>query len=45
MSIGEFATGEAALRDAIVIGTAGKLTPLISHRVTARGVETFGVKA
>ena len=39
------ATGEAALREAIVIGTAGKLTPLISHRVTARGVETFGVKA
>jgi pyrimidine-nucleoside phosphorylase len=36
------ATGEAALREAIVIGREGRLTPLISHRVTARGVQTFG---
>jgi pyrimidine-nucleoside phosphorylase len=38
------ATGEAALREAIVIGSAGRLTPLITHRVTARGVETLGAK-
>lgn len=36
------ATGEAALREAIVIGREGRLTPLISHRVSARGVQTFG---
>jgi pyrimidine-nucleoside phosphorylase len=28
-----------ALADAIVIGEEGKLTPLITHRVTSRGVE------
>ncbi len=38
------ATGEAALREAIVIGTSGRLTPLISHRITSRGVETLGAK-
>jgi hypothetical protein len=27
------------LREAIVIGEDGSLTPLISHRVTAAGVE------
>ena len=30
--------GLAALREAIVIGDEGKLTPLITHRVTAAGV-------
>jgi pyrimidine-nucleoside phosphorylase len=39
------ATGEAALAEAIVIGNAGRLTPLISHRVTARGVEILGETA
>jgi pyrimidine-nucleoside phosphorylase len=33
------ALGEAALREAIVIGETGTLTPLISHRITGRGVE------
>ena len=33
------ASGLAALGEAIVIGDAGKLTPLISHRITSRGVE------
>jgi pyrimidine-nucleoside phosphorylase len=32
-------TGLQALREAIVVGEAGHLTPLISHRVTAAGVE------
>jgi pyrimidine-nucleoside phosphorylase len=32
-------TGLQALREAIVIGDDGLLTPLISHRVTAAGVE------
>jgi thymidine phosphorylase len=32
------ATGLEALREAIVIGDEGRLTPLISHRVTADGV-------
>jgi pyrimidine-nucleoside phosphorylase len=31
-------TGLQALRDAIVIGDKGRLTPLITHRVTAAGV-------
>ena len=30
--------GLAALREAIVIGERGKLSPLITHRVTAAGV-------
>jgi pyrimidine-nucleoside phosphorylase len=34
------AGGLAALGEAIVIGGEGRLTPLISHRVTSRGVET-----
>ncbi len=33
------AAGQAALREAIVIGESGTLTPLISHRVSSRGVE------
>ena len=33
------ASGLAALGEAIVIGDAGKLAPLISHRITSRGVE------
>jgi pyrimidine-nucleoside phosphorylase len=33
------ATGEAALREAIAIGESGRLAPLVTHRVTARGVE------
>ncbi|HEU4523378.1 MAG TPA: thymidine phosphorylase [Gemmatimonadales bacterium] len=32
--------GLAALDEAIVVGDEGRLTPLISHRVTTRGVET-----
>ncbi|HEY7614697.1 MAG TPA: thymidine phosphorylase [Gemmatimonadales bacterium] len=35
------AGGLAALGEAIVIGGEGRLTPLISHRVTSRGVETM----
>jgi len=35
------ATGEAALREAIAIRSTGRLTPLITHRITARGVETL----
>ncbi len=31
--------GLAALSEAITIGDQGRLTPLISHRITARGVE------
>ena len=34
-------TGMAALEVAITIGDSGRLTPLISHRVTAAGVETL----
>ena len=33
------AGGLAALGEAIVIGDDGRLTPLITHRLTARGVE------
>jgi pyrimidine-nucleoside phosphorylase len=33
------AIGIAALREAVTIGSAGRLTPLISHRITSRGVE------
>ncbi|HEY8258700.1 MAG TPA: thymidine phosphorylase [Gemmatimonadales bacterium] len=39
------ATGEAALREAIVIGNTGKLTPLITHRVDSRGVQVLGERA
>jgi pyrimidine-nucleoside phosphorylase len=38
---GSVAGGLAALGDAIVIGDEGRPTPLISHRVTSRGVETM----
>jgi hypothetical protein len=31
--------GREALRDAVVIGEVGSLTPLITHRVTAAGIE------
>ena len=34
-------TGLRALQEAIVIGDAGVLTPLITHRVTVSGVETM----
>jgi pyrimidine-nucleoside phosphorylase len=33
------ALGTAALGEAITIGESGRLTPLISHRITGRGVE------
>jgi pyrimidine-nucleoside phosphorylase len=33
------AAGTAALREAIVLADGGRLTPLITHRVTSRGVE------
>jgi pyrimidine-nucleoside phosphorylase len=33
------AIGTAALREAVSIGDTGRLTPLISHRITSRGVE------
>jgi thymidine phosphorylase len=33
------AAGTAALREAIALGESGHLTPLITHRITARGVE------
>ena len=33
------ALGMAALREAVKIGEHGRLTPLISHRITARGVD------
>jgi pyrimidine-nucleoside phosphorylase len=36
------AVGQAALREAIRIAETGRLTPLITHRVTARGVELLG---
>jgi pyrimidine-nucleoside phosphorylase len=39
------ATGEAALSEAIAIGRTGHLTPLITHRITARGVETLAEPA
>jgi pyrimidine-nucleoside phosphorylase len=35
------ALGMAALKEAVTIGERGELTPLISHRITARGVEPF----
>jgi len=38
---GGIATGIAALRDAVRISDAGRLTPLISHRITGRGVEVL----
>jgi pyrimidine-nucleoside phosphorylase len=38
------ATGLAALDEAIAIGDEGRLTPLITHRITAAGVETLVVE-
>ena len=35
------AIGITALRDAVRISDAGRLTPLISHRITGRGVEVL----
>jgi pyrimidine-nucleoside phosphorylase len=35
------AIGTAALREAVAIGDDGTLTPLISHRITSRGVEAL----
>jgi pyrimidine-nucleoside phosphorylase len=35
------ALGTAALREAVAIGETGRLTPLVSHRITARGVEVL----
>jgi pyrimidine-nucleoside phosphorylase len=35
------ALGISALAEAVTIGERGELTPLISHRITARGVEPF----
>ncbi len=35
------AAGTAALREAIVVGDTGRLTPLLTHRVTAAGVEAL----
>ncbi|MGH7528516.1 MAG: thymidine phosphorylase [Gemmatimonadales bacterium] len=37
----EIAVGAEGLRQAILIGEEGRLTPLISHRVTAQGVEVL----
>jgi pyrimidine-nucleoside phosphorylase len=39
------ALGMSALREAVTIGDAGRLTPLISHRITARGVEVLAENA
>jgi len=33
------ALGTRALAEAVVIGDAGQLTPLITHRITGQGVE------
>jgi pyrimidine-nucleoside phosphorylase len=38
-------TGVAALGEAIVLGETGTLTPLITHRVTSRGVELLAEPA
>jgi len=35
------ALGLSALQEAVIIGERGRLTPLISHRITARGVEAL----
>jgi pyrimidine-nucleoside phosphorylase len=39
------ALGMAALEEAVTIGDAGRLTPLVSHRITARGVELLAENA
>jgi pyrimidine-nucleoside phosphorylase len=38
---GGIALGMAALREAVAIGDAGRLTPLVSHRITASGVQVL----
>jgi thymidine phosphorylase len=35
------AIGMAALGEAVAIGDSGELSPLVSHRITARGVEVL----
>ena len=35
------AAGMLALREAVTVGETGRLTALISHRITARGVEVL----
>jgi pyrimidine-nucleoside phosphorylase len=35
------ALGMQALREAVTIGETGRLTPLVSHRITGRGVEVL----
>jgi thymidine phosphorylase len=35
------ATGLTALEEAIVVGESGRLTPLITHRITGAGVEAL----
>jgi pyrimidine-nucleoside phosphorylase len=35
------AVGVQGLREAILIGESGELTPLLTHRITARGVESL----
>ena len=35
------AVGMTALREAVTIGESGRLTPLVSHRITARGVQVL----
>jgi thymidine phosphorylase len=39
------ALGMTALEEAVTIGDAGRLTPLVSHRITARGVELLAENA
>jgi pyrimidine-nucleoside phosphorylase len=39
------ALGMAALEEAVTIGDTGRLTPLVSHRITARGVEVLAEHA
>jgi pyrimidine-nucleoside phosphorylase len=38
------ALGQTALREAIAIGESGRLTPLITHRITSKGVEELAGK-
>ena len=35
------AVGMQALREAVTVGETGRLTPLVSHRITGRGVEAL----
>jgi pyrimidine-nucleoside phosphorylase len=36
------ALGLKALQEAVTVGETGRLTPLVSHRITSRGVEQLG---